>query len=158
MGDRRVWQYTQHRCRRDRRHPAAAQAASWSRPTIAPTSLDTREFESHYRVPFVPFLFPVSCLAFLPFPPTPRDYNDAMASQDAPANAKRLLKALIDRGNPVAPEGRISRVAADTGLNEGEIRPAIKYAKAQGWLEDAKFGHTRGWLSITPSGKAAAES
>ena len=30
------------------------------------------------------------------------------------------------------------------GLNEGEIRPAIKYAKAQGWLEDAKFGHTRG--------------
>ena len=78
-----------------------------------------------------------------------------MASQDAPANAKRLLKALIDRGNPVAPEGRISQVAADTGLNEG---PAIKYAKAQGWLEDSKFGHTRGWLSITPSGKAAAKS
>jgi hypothetical protein len=76
-----------------------------------------------------------------------------MASQNAPANAKRLLKALIDRGNPVAPEARISRVAADT-----EIRPAIKYAKAQGWLEDAKFGHTRGWLSITPSGKAAAKS
>jgi hypothetical protein len=44
------------------------------------------------------------------------------------------------------------------GLNEDEIRPAIKYAKAQGWLEDAKFGHTRGWLSITPGGKAAAES
>jgi DNA-binding transcriptional regulator PaaX len=81
-----------------------------------------------------------------------------MASQNAPANAKRLLKALIDRGNPVAPEGRISQVAADTGLNEGEIRPAIKYAKAQGWLEDAKFGHTRGWLSITPGGKAAAKS
>src|SRR5947208_2338042 len=76
----------------------------------------------------------------------------------SPANAKRLLKALIDRGNPVAPEARISQVAAATGLNEGEIRPAIKYAKAQGWLEDAKFGHTRGWLSITPSGKAAAKS
>ena len=30
--------------------------------------------------------------------------------------------------------------------------------KAQGWLEDAKFGHTRGWLSITPGGKAAAKS
>jgi DNA-binding transcriptional regulator PaaX len=81
-----------------------------------------------------------------------------MASQNAPANAKRLLKALIDRANPVAPEGRISQVAADTGLNEGEIRTAIKYAKAQGWFEEAKFGHTRGWLSITPAGKAAAES
>jgi DNA-binding transcriptional regulator PaaX len=78
-----------------------------------------------------------------------------MASQNAPANAKRFLKALIDRATPVASEGRISQVAAATGLNEGEIRAAIKYAKAQGWLEAAKFGHTRGWLSITPSGKAA---
>jgi DNA-binding transcriptional regulator PaaX len=81
-----------------------------------------------------------------------------MVGQNAPANAKQLLKALIDRGNPVAPESRITQVAADTGLNEGEIRPAIKYAKAQGWLEDAKFGHTRGWLSITPAGKAATQS
>ena len=81
-----------------------------------------------------------------------------MASQNAAANAKRLLKALIDRGNPVAPVGRISQVAAQTGLDEGEIRPAIAYAKAQGWLEDAKFGHTKGWLSITPSGKAALKS
>jgi hypothetical protein len=81
-----------------------------------------------------------------------------MASQNAPANAKRLLKALIDRGNPVAPVGRISQVAAQTGLDEGEIRPAIAYAKAQGWLEDAKFGHTKGWLSVTPGGKAAVKS
>jgi|307.fasta_scaffold243857_1 hypothetical protein len=88
----------------------------------------------------------------------PRGYDEKMASQNAPANAKRLLKALIDRGNPVAPDGRISQVAAQTGLDEGEIRPAIAYAKAEGWLEDAKFGHTKGWLSITPSGKAAVES
>lgn len=80
-----------------------------------------------------------------------------MARQSAPANAKRLLKALIDRGNPIAPEGRISQVAAAAGINEGEIRPAIKYAKAQGWLEEARYGHTRGWLSITPGGKAAVE-
>jgi 2-hydroxychromene-2-carboxylate isomerase len=81
-----------------------------------------------------------------------------MPSQNAAANAKRLLKALIDRANPVAPDGRVSQVARDAGLDEGEIRPAIKYAKAQGWLEEAKFGHTRGWLSITPAGKAAVES
>ena len=81
-----------------------------------------------------------------------------MARQDAAANAKQLLKALIDRGNPVAPDGRIRQVAAQTGLGEREIRPAIVYAKAQGWLEEAKFGHTRGWLSITPGGKAAIES
>jgi DNA-binding transcriptional regulator PaaX len=81
-----------------------------------------------------------------------------MASQDAPANAKRLLSALIDRANPVAPEGRVTQVAASMGLNEHEIRAAIKYAKAQGWLEDAKFGHTKGWLSITPGGKVAAKS
>ena len=81
-----------------------------------------------------------------------------MTSQNAPANAKRLLRALIDRANPVAPEARISQVAANMGLKEHEIRAAIKYAKAQGWLEDAKFGHTRGWLSITPDGKDAAKS
>ena len=81
-----------------------------------------------------------------------------MASQNTPADAKRLLKALIDRGNPIAPENRITQVAADMGLKEGEIRTALKYAKAQGWLEDAKFGHTKGWLSITAGGKAAAES
>jgi DNA-binding transcriptional regulator PaaX len=81
-----------------------------------------------------------------------------MASQNAPANAKRLLEALIDRGNPVAPESRVSQVAAHIGLSEGEIRTAIKYAKAQGWLGVAQFGHTRGWLSITPVGKAAAQS
>ena len=81
-----------------------------------------------------------------------------MASHDAPANAKRLLSALIDRANPVAPEGRVTQVAASMGLSEHETRAAIKYAKAQGWLEDAKFGHTRGWLSITPGGKAAAKT
>jgi len=48
-----------------------------------------------------------------------------MASQNAPANAKRLLKALIDRGNPVAPEARISRVAADTGLNDAKSVPRL---------------------------------
>ena len=81
-----------------------------------------------------------------------------MASQNTPADAKRLLKALIDRANPVAPENRINQVAAELGLDEGEIRTALKYAKAQGWLEIAKFGHTKGWFSITPGGRAAAES
>jgi hypothetical protein len=81
-----------------------------------------------------------------------------MTSQNAPANAKRLLEALIDRGNPVAPENRIDQVAADMGLTQGEARMAIRYAKAQGWLEVAQSGHIRGWLSITPAGKAAAQS
>jgi DNA-binding transcriptional regulator PaaX len=81
-----------------------------------------------------------------------------MASPNAPANTKRLLKALIDRGNPIAPESRVSQVAADMGLSEAEIRTAIKYAKAQGWFGVAQLGHTRGWLSITPAGKAAAQS
>ena len=80
-----------------------------------------------------------------------------MARQNAPANAKRLLQALIDRGNPIAPEGRLTQVGAAAGIKEGEIRTAIKYAKAQGWLEDARSGHTKGWLSITPGGKAAVE-
>jgi hypothetical protein len=81
-----------------------------------------------------------------------------MASQNTPENAKRLLEALIDRRNPVAPETRVSQVAADMGLTAGEIRIAIKYAKAQGWLAVAQSGHTSGWLSITPAGKAAAQS
>jgi DNA-binding transcriptional regulator PaaX len=81
-----------------------------------------------------------------------------MASQNAPANAKRLLEALIDRGTPVAPENTVSQVAAGMGINEGEMRTAIMYAKTQGWLGVAQSGHTRGWLSITPAGKAAAQS
>jgi hypothetical protein len=82
-----------------------------------------------------------------------------MASQNAPANAKRLLKALIDRGNPVAPNEKISQVAAQMGLDEYEIRRAIKYAKAQGWFEVTKMGGSiKDWLSITPAGKAAVES
>jgi DNA-binding transcriptional regulator PaaX len=81
-----------------------------------------------------------------------------MASRNTPADAKRLLQALLDRGNPTAPENRIIQVAAGMGLNEGETRTVLKYAKAQGWLENAKFGHTRGWLSITAVGRAAAES
>ncbi len=85
------------------------------------------------------------------------DYNALMASQNTPTAAKRLLKALLDRGNPTAPENRITQVAAGIGLSESETRTALKYAKAQGWLENAKFGHTRGWLSITLAGRAAAE-
>jgi hypothetical protein len=81
-----------------------------------------------------------------------------MASQNVPANAKRLLEALIDRGNPIAPENRVSQVAADMGLTADEIRTAIMYAKAQGWLGVVQSGHTRGWLSITPAGKAAVQS
>ncbi len=81
-----------------------------------------------------------------------------MASQNTAADTKRLLKALIDRGNLIAPENRITQVAAGMGFNEGQSRNALKFAKAQGWFEIAQFGHTRGWLSITPSGRAAAES
>ena len=80
-----------------------------------------------------------------------------MASHNTPADAKRLLKALLDRGNPTAPENRITQVGAGIGIKEGDTRTALKYAKAHGWLEDAKFGHTRGWLSITSAGRAAAE-
>jgi hypothetical protein len=58
-----------------------------------------------------------------------------MASQNAPANAKRLLKALIDRGDPVAPDERISQVAAQTGLDDAEIRQAGNRDEGPGtWL------------------------
>jgi hypothetical protein len=30
----------------------------------------------------------------------------------------------------------------------------IKYAKAQGWIGVAQFGHARGWLSITMEPKS----
>ena len=43
-------------------------------------------------------------------------------------------------------------VAEKTGSEEREIRPAIKYAKAQGWFEASKLGHTKDWLSVTPAG------
>jgi 2-hydroxychromene-2-carboxylate isomerase len=78
---------------------------------------------------------------------------------DAPANTKRLLKALIDREVHVAPAEKISQVAAQIGLDEGKIRRAIACAKAQGWFEVTKMGGSiKDWLSITPSGKAAVKS
>ena len=55
-----------------------------------------------------------------------------MTSQNVHDNAKQLVKALIDRANLDAPDGRINQVAAQTGLKENEIGPAIKYAKARG--------------------------
>ena len=58
-------QCTQHRCRRDRQHPAAAEPAYWSRPTIAPTIPDTRGLGSPYTVRFGPFLFRVETAAKL---------------------------------------------------------------------------------------------
>jgi hypothetical protein len=90
----------------------------------------------------------------------PRGYNQKMTSQNVHANAKRLVKALIDRANLDAPDGRINQVAAQTGLKENEIGPAIKYAKAQGWFQPTKIGNLKrgGWLSVTPAGKAAVES
>ena len=81
-----------------------------------------------------------------------------MIGRNVDANAKRLVKALIDRANSVAPVGRINQVAAQTGLKENEIGPAIKYAKAQGWFEASKMGHTKDWLSVTPAGNAAVKS
>lgn len=90
----------------------------------------------------------------------PRGYDQKMTSQNVHANAKRLVKALIDRANLDAPDGRINQVAAQTGLKENEIGPAIKYAKAQGWFQPTKIGNLKrgGWLSVTPAGKAAVES
>ena len=87
-------------------------------------------------------------------------YDQKMTSQNVHANAKRLVKALIDRANLDAPDGRINQVAAQTGLKENEIGPAIKYAKAQGWFQPTKIGNLKrgGWLSVTPAGKAAVES
>jgi DNA-binding transcriptional regulator PaaX len=79
---------------------------------------------------------------------------------NAPANAKKLLKALIDRQNLDLPLGRINEVAAEIGLDEDEVRPAIEYCKAMGWLEVTKMGGDikPGWLSVTPAGKAAVKS
>ena len=80
--------------------------------------------------------------------------------QNAPANAKKLLKTLIDRENLDAPPGKIDEVAAEIGLHEDEVSPAIEYCKAMGWLEVTKMGGDikPGWLSVTPAGKAAVKS
>jgi hypothetical protein len=90
----------------------------------------------------------------------PSGYDQKMTSQNVHANAKRLVKASIDRAKLDAPDGRINQVAAQTGLKENEIGPAIKYAKAQGWFQPTKIGNLKrgGWLSVTPAGKAAVES
>jgi hypothetical protein len=78
----------------------------------------------------------------------------------APANAKKLLNALIDRENLDAPSGRIDELAAEIGLHEDDVGPAIEYCKAMGWLEVTKMGGDikPGWLSVTPAGKAAVKS
>ena len=46
----------------------------------------------------------------------PSGYDQKMTSQNVHDNAKRLVKALIDRANLDAPDGRINQVEAQTGL------------------------------------------
>jgi hypothetical protein len=83
-----------------------------------------------------------------------------MPSLNAPANAKLLLKALIDREHfDVSPDGKYE-AAAEVGIQEDEVRPAIEYCKAMEWLEVTKMGGDikPGWLSVTAAGKAAVKS
>ena len=87
-----------------------------------------------------------------------------MARQNASANAKRLLKALIDRGNPVAPEaeareprlavsGGGARVLAEKPLGALSIRCGEQTvplpAKGAAW--SSQFNLTAGALRKLPA-------
>ena len=66
-------------------------------------------------------------------------YNEQMTSQNAPANAKLLFKALAAReaylDEPI-PNIRITDVAVQIGLEGDEFDLALDYAADQGWFED----------------------
>ena len=84
-----------------------------------------------------------------------------MTGQNALANAKRLFKALAAReaylDEPI-PDIRITDVAVQIGLEGDEFDSALDYAAEQGWFEDAEVDDSASWVSLTPSGVAAAKS
>jgi hypothetical protein len=77
----------------------------------------------------------------------PRGYNEKMTSQNAPANAKRLFKALVARGanldEPMT-DDRITDVAVQIGLEGDEFDSVLDYAGERGWLEDAEMSDSTG--------------
>jgi 2-hydroxychromene-2-carboxylate isomerase len=87
-------------------------------------------------------------------------YDEQMTSQNAPANAKLLFKALASReanlDEPI-PDDRIMDVAAQIGLEGDEFDSALDYAADQGWFEDAEVADSASWVSLTPAGVAAAK-
>jgi len=87
-------------------------------------------------------------------------YNEQMTSQNAPANAKLLFKALAAReanlDEPI-PDDRIMDVAVQIGLEGDEFDSALDYAADQGWFEDAEVTDSASWVSLTPAGVAAAK-
>jgi hypothetical protein len=49
-------------------------------------------------------------------------------------------------------------LAAQIGLEGDEFDSALDYAAEQGWFEDAEVSDNGSWVSLTPSGVAAANS
>ena len=88
-------------------------------------------------------------------------YNEQMTSQNAPANAKLLFKALAAReanlDEPI-PDDRIMDVAVQIGLEGDEFDSALDYAADEGWFEDAEVDDDASWVSLTPAGVVAAKS
>ena len=88
-------------------------------------------------------------------------YNDQITTQNALANAKLLFKALAageaNLGEPI-PNIWITDVAVQIGLDSDEFDSALDYAAEQGWFEDAEVDDSASWVSLTPSGVAAANS
>jgi 2-hydroxychromene-2-carboxylate isomerase len=84
-----------------------------------------------------------------------------MADQDAVANAKLLFKALAageqNLDEPIS-NIRITDVAVQIGLDDDEFDSALDYAVEQGWFEDAEVSDSASWVSLTPTGMAAARA
>jgi hypothetical protein len=146
LGDRRAWQCTQHRCRRDRQHPAAAEPTSWSRPTIAPTIPDTRGFESPYRVPFGPFLFPVSCLAvsLIPAPAALRNFKPGFGNGlPLVARCRRAesRRRRIPEGHPTRTLGTARSRVFGLGAGEAHFRHSKRSRARTGGEEEGRADH-----------------
>ena len=84
-----------------------------------------------------------------------------MTSQNAPANAKLLFRALTARdANSDEPilNIEIADVAVQIGLEGDEFDSALDYAADQGWFEDAEVCDSACWVLLTPAGVTAARS
>jgi 2-hydroxychromene-2-carboxylate isomerase len=84
-----------------------------------------------------------------------------MTSQNALTNAKLLFKALAARetnlDEPIS-NIRVTDVGVQIGLEGDEFDSALDYAADQGWFEDAEVCDSASWVSLTPTGVAAAKS
>ena len=140
LGGRRVWQSSQFRGRQS--------SNCEPRQTIAPAIPDTRGFGSPYKVPFGPFMFPVSCLVFSTNPAHGRHIGDFMPRK------RKLVASALRMPN----SGRRLVVAGDNAAHEPHPATIAQRFSAVALNESAEASRLRQHSDAGPESSSGPEA